>query len=164
MFNGVTHVLSFFFLQFNVKAKLVGAMSSSIKHDFSNLFKYRHDLCDGGAIVLFRVSSRSCLEFLLHRWNDVMLHISSSRHGRTVQYIQLMGSNDVIQSLNCFRYKGRLTPEKIFQTIEKKLGRGFTYDIEQSALHMPKKWCSQRGILVDSKVFGYTVVITKSRK
>lgn len=138
-------------------------MSVNLPYDFSNLFKYRQDLSDEGSIVMYKVSSRSCYEFMLNKWNEIMSRLNKNR-APVVDYIQISGSSDVIKKINCLRFKGRITPEKIFKVIEKKMNGCYGYEIEPSALQMNKVWCYRSGILVDNKSHGFTVIIYNTKK
>lgn len=137
-------------------------MSMNLPYDFSNLFKYRQDLSDEGSIVMYKVSSRSCYEFMINKWNEIMSRLNKN-HAPVVDYIQISGSSDVIKKINCLRFKGRITPEKIFKVIEKKMNGCYGYEIEPSALQMNKVWCYRSGILVDNKSYGFTVIIYNTK-
>lgn len=136
-------------------------MSNSIAHDYFSLFKYRPDLSDDHSIVLYRVHSRSCSELVIDRIMSAM----KSMNGRTrVDYVQITGDAKAVQLVKCLEYKGRISPENILQIIRRKIGHQQCYEIEASALHMPKRWCERKGVLLEQKAYGYTIIVSLRQK
>ena len=130
----------------------------TLHHDFYSKFKFRQDVSSSKQIVLFRVSSSNCLNevsrFIISSFNSIF------QKKPKISFLRIIGHENVLNKLQNLSHKGRLTPENIFNQIEKK--KINNYSIRDSYIILNKKWCYRRGILVENKVFGCDIFIDSS--